>query len=61
MIGNKKGRVKINALPFLCFERSLSMKENEILNLLRVEGIMVQGYTLSPKIIMRDKRLTVEV
>ncbi|WP_324825066.1 helix-turn-helix domain-containing protein [Sinanaerobacter sp. ZZT-01] len=36
------------------------MKEKEIVNVLRVEGIMAQGYGLSPKIIMRDKRLTLE-
>lgn len=36
------------------------MKENEIVNILRVEGIMAQGYGINPKIVMRDKRLTPE-
>lgn len=29
-------------------------------DLLRVEGIMSQGFGLSPKIVMRDQRLTIE-
>lgn len=32
----------------------------EMVNILRVEGIMAQGYGLNPKIVMRDKRLTPE-
>lgn len=32
----------------------------EMVNILRVEGIMAQGYGINPKIVMRDKRLTPE-
>ena len=35
-------------------------KQQETVNILRVEGIMAQGYGLNPKIVMRDKRLTPE-
>lgn len=31
---------------------------NQMIDILRVEGIMAQGYGLNPKIVMRDKRLT---
>lgn len=33
-------------------------KTNKVVDILRVEGIMAQGYGLNPKIVMRDKRLT---
>ncbi len=35
-------------------------KMERINDLLRVEGIMSQGFGLSPKIVMRDQRLTIE-
>lgn len=34
--------------------------ESKITDILRVEGIMSQGFGISPKIVMRDQRLTVE-
>ena len=36
------------------------MGTKKITEILKVEGIMSQGFGLSPKIVMRDKRLTVE-
>lgn len=33
---------------------------NQTIDILRVEGIMAQGYGLNPKIVMRDKRLDLE-
>ena len=36
------------------------METKKITDILKVEGIMSQGFGLSPKIVMRDKRLTVE-
>ncbi|WP_312648914.1 helix-turn-helix domain-containing protein [Aminipila sp.] len=35
-------------------------KKHQLVDILRVEGIMAQGYGLNPKIVMRDKRLTPE-
>lgn len=35
-------------------------KAGQVADILRVEGIMAQGYGLNPKIVMRDKRLTPE-
>lgn len=33
-------------------------KTDQMVDILRVEGIMAQGYGLNPKMVMRDKRLT---
>lgn len=35
-------------------------KENQVTEVLRLEGIMAQGYGLNPKLVMRDKRLSPE-
>lgn len=36
------------------------MDHNKVVEILRVEGIMAQGYGLNPKLVMRDRRLTPE-
>lgn len=36
------------------------MADRNMVDILRVEGIMAQGYGINPKLIMRDKRLTPE-
>lgn len=51
-------------LPFLFFVTEGSIiimaNTNQMIDILRVEGIMAQGYGINPKIVMRDKRLTPE-
>ncbi|MFV0518567.1 MAG: helix-turn-helix domain-containing protein [Aminipila sp.] len=36
----------------------MAKSTSQVADILRVEGIMAQGYGLNPKIVMRDKRLT---
>lgn len=38
----------------------MANNNEQLVEILRVEGIMAQGYGLNPKIVMRDKRLTPE-